>query len=192
VLSTGDEVVPIDVSPGPTQIRNSNSYSLAVQIQNAGGEPILLPIASDELQQLRASIREGLADADLLLVTGGISMGKYDLVEQVLTELQAEFYFTGAQIQPGRPVVFGSCGSVVPTGLGSSSPLSPALKRRAIISRPCGAKTSAALFHRIAQNLVLTQSLPGSCAAAPVTSIPIINAKIIAEVCMLPAQNGSV
>jgi hypothetical protein len=64
--------------------------------------------APDEPQRLRALIEQGL-DCDLLLLTGGVSMGKYDLVEQALTELNAEFYFTGAEIQPGRPVVFGSC-----------------------------------------------------------------------------------
>lgn len=110
VLSTGDEIVEIDQAPGPAQIRNSNSYSLAAQIQSAGGEPVLLPIAPDERVRLRLLIKEGL-DSDLLLLAGGVSMGKYDLVEQVLTELKAEFYFTGAQIQPGRPIVFGSCGA---------------------------------------------------------------------------------
>ena len=109
VLSTGDEVVEIDAKPGPAQIRNSNSYSLAAQVLNAGGEPVRLAIAPDERQPLRALIEEGLG-CDLLLLTGGVSMGKYDLVEQVLEELKAEFYFTGSQIQPGRPVVFGSCG----------------------------------------------------------------------------------
>jgi molybdopterin molybdotransferase len=110
VLSTGDEIVSIDATPSPTQIRNSNSYSLAVQIRNAGGEPVLLPIAPDEPRKLRALIEEGLK-SDLLLMTGGVSMGRYDLVEQVLEELKAEFFFTGAKIQPGRPVVFGKCGA---------------------------------------------------------------------------------
>ena len=113
VLSTGDELVEVDIVPGPTEIRNSNSYSLAVQIQEAGGEPIRLPIAPDEHKQLRDLIEQGL-EADLLLMTGGVSMGRYDLVEQVLSELQAEFFFTGAQIQPGRPVVFGRCGARAP------------------------------------------------------------------------------
>ena len=110
VLSTGDEVVEIDAAPGPAQIRNSNSYSLAAQVQNAGGEPVRLRIAPDERERLRALIEEGLG-CDLLLLTGGVSMGKYDLVEQVLADLKAEFYFTGAEIQPGRPIVFGSCGA---------------------------------------------------------------------------------
>ncbi len=120
VLSTGDEVVEIEVTPGPAQIRNSNSYSLAAQVQNAGGEAVRLAIAPDERGRLRALIEQALIEqtlieeglaCDLLLLTGGVSMGKYDLVEQVLGEMKAEFYFTGAEIQPGRPVVFGSCGA---------------------------------------------------------------------------------
>jgi molybdopterin molybdotransferase len=106
VLTTGDEIVEIDVEPGPTQIHNSNTYSLAVQIQKAGGVPVLLPIAPDEPRRLRQLIEEGL-QSDLLIMTGGVSMGRYDLVEQVLADSQAEFFFTGAKIQPGKPVVFG-------------------------------------------------------------------------------------
>ncbi|HET7893386.1 MAG TPA: gephyrin-like molybdotransferase Glp [Candidatus Sulfotelmatobacter sp.] len=109
VLTTGDEIVDVSEAPGPTQIRNSNSYSLAAQIEKAGGEAVLLPVAPDELPPLRRLIEEGLK-ADLLLMTGGVSMGRYDLVEQALGELHAEFFFTGAKIQPGRPVVFGKCG----------------------------------------------------------------------------------
>lgn len=113
VLSTGDEVVDIRLTPGPNQIRNSNSYSLAAQIVLAGGEPVLRPIAPDEPNRLKQLIEEGLK-SHLLLLTGGVSMGKYDLVEQVLTGLHAEFFFTGAEIQPGRPIVFGRCGAGVP------------------------------------------------------------------------------
>lgn len=110
VLTTGDEIVDVVAIPGPTQIRNSNSYSLAAQILECGGEPVLLPVAPDELPGLRKLIEEGLT-ANLLLMTGGVSMGRYDLVEQALAELQAEFFLTGAKIQPGRPVVFGKCGA---------------------------------------------------------------------------------
>ena len=106
ILSTGDELVGLEDSPGPTEIRNSNSYSLAVQVKAAGGDSILLPVAPDEPARLRELVDEGL-QADLLLLTGGVSMGRYDLVEQVLTEAGADFFFTGAKIQPGRPVVFG-------------------------------------------------------------------------------------
>jgi molybdopterin molybdotransferase len=106
VLATGDEIVDIDVPPAASQIRNSNSYSLAAQVQAAGGEPVLLPIAPDEPARLRELIADGF-ESDLLLLAGGVSMGKYDLVEQVLAEFQAEFLFTGVQIQPGKPAVFG-------------------------------------------------------------------------------------
>ncbi|MFY9909770.1 MAG: gephyrin-like molybdotransferase Glp [Candidatus Sulfotelmatobacter sp.] len=106
ILTTGDEIVDVERAPGPTQIRNSNTYSLAVQIQQGGGEPVILPIAPDEPRRLRELMEQGL-NFDFLIMTGGVSMGRYDLVEQVLAELQAEFFFTGARIQPGRPVVFG-------------------------------------------------------------------------------------
>ncbi len=106
VLATGDEIVGLGRTPGPNQIRNSNSYSIAAQVLAAGGEPVMLPVAPDEPVRLRSLIKEGL-QADLLLLAGGVSMGKYDLVEQVLEELSAEFLFTGVNIQPGKPAVFG-------------------------------------------------------------------------------------
>jgi molybdopterin molybdotransferase len=123
ILSTGDEVVDINATPGPAEIRNSNSYSLAAQVHDAGGEAVQLPIAPDEPRRLRALIEEGLS-CDLLLLTGGVSMGKYDLVEQVLADLNAEFYFTGAEIQPGRPIVFGSCGADTPVRVSAPDSLS--------------------------------------------------------------------
>jgi molybdopterin molybdotransferase len=106
ILSTGDELVDVAEKPGPSQIRNSNSYSLAALVAVNCGEPVQLPIAPDEESKLTELVREGLK-ADLLLLSGGVSMGKFDLVEKVLTELGAEFFFTGAMIQPGKPVVFG-------------------------------------------------------------------------------------
>lgn len=110
LLTTGDEIVAVDTvldaQSGLTQIRNSNAYSLAAQVQEAGGEPVLLPLAPDEPRRLRELMERGL-EADLLIVTGGVSMGRYDLVEQVLADMKTEFLFTGAKIQPGRPVVFG-------------------------------------------------------------------------------------
>jgi molybdopterin molybdotransferase len=106
VLATGDELVDINLPPGPNEIRNSNTYSLAAQINEAGGEAVLLPVARDEADELALLLGKGL-NADLLLLTGGVSMGKYDLVEEVLASLGAEFFFSGVAIQPGKPVVFG-------------------------------------------------------------------------------------
>jgi len=106
VLATGDELVDINLPPGPNEIRNSNSYSLAAQVYEAGGEATILPVARDEAAELALLLHKGL-QADLLLLTGGVSMGKYDIVEEVLASLGAEFFFTGVAIQPGKPVVFG-------------------------------------------------------------------------------------
>ena len=111
ILSTGDELVDVVEKPGASQIRNSNSYSLAALVAECGGEPVQLPIARDEEDRLTELIQEGLK-GDMLLLSGGVSMGKFDLVEQALKNLGAQFFFTGALIQPGKPVVFGEAGSV--------------------------------------------------------------------------------
>jgi molybdopterin molybdotransferase len=122
ILSTGDEVVGITEKPRPFQIRNSNAYSLAAQVRRAGGEPVVLPIAPDEPRRTRELIEQGLV-ADLLLLSGGVSMGKYDLVEGVLADLGAKFYFDGVLIQPGKPLVFGRAGEKFFFGL-PGNPLS--------------------------------------------------------------------
>ena len=101
ILATGDEVIDINLAPGANEIRNSNSYSLAAQVSAAGGDAVILPVARDDAGELALLLRKGL-EADLLLVTGGVSMGKYDLVEQVLASFEARIFFTGARIQPGK------------------------------------------------------------------------------------------
>jgi molybdopterin molybdotransferase len=108
ILSTGDEVVSADQKPGVFQIRNSNSVSLAAQVRLAGGEPVLLGNAADRIDDLREKIATGLRE-DVLVLSGGVSMGKYDLVETVLKDLGAEFHFEAVAIRPGRPAVFGKC-----------------------------------------------------------------------------------
>ncbi|WP_433966195.1 molybdopterin molybdotransferase MoeA [Tunturiibacter gelidiferens] len=106
IVATGDELVDLAATPGPHQIRNSNSYGLAELIRRAGGEPIQLPIAPDRRPDLEQTIRSA-RHCELLLLSGGVSMGKYDLGEEVLQGLGAEFFFTGVKMQPGKPLVFG-------------------------------------------------------------------------------------
>jgi molybdopterin molybdotransferase len=106
ILSTGDELVPIRSSPGPSQIRNSSSAMLAAMVSAAGGSPWVLPIARDSAKSLDAALARA-ASADLLLITGGVSAGKFDLVEPALIRAGARFHFTGVRIQPGKPLVFG-------------------------------------------------------------------------------------
>jgi molybdopterin molybdotransferase len=108
ILSTGDEVVALEREPGAFEIRNSNSVSLAAQAELAGAEAVPLGNAPDRVPELRALIVRGLGE-DALVLSGGVSVGKYDLVEGVLRELGAEFYFDALAIRPGRPAVFGVC-----------------------------------------------------------------------------------
>lgn len=108
ILPTGDEVVPFDEPPGPFQIRNSNAVTLAALVLAAGGVPRPLGIAPDQKEVLRRLILDGL-ESDLLLLSGGISVGKYDFVGQVLTELGGEFFIRGVAMRPGKPLVFGRC-----------------------------------------------------------------------------------
>jgi molybdopterin molybdotransferase len=116
ILSTGDEIVGIDDAPGPFQIRNSNSVSLSAQVKLAGGDPVLLGNASDRVEDLQTKIERGVLE-DLLMLSGGVSMGKYDLVENVLKEMRAEIYFDAVAIRPGKPAVFGRSGGAFVFGL---------------------------------------------------------------------------
>ncbi len=106
LLATGDEIVPVAETPRDYQIRNSNVHSLAAQVARAGGVPVLLPVARDQYEDTLGLIERGL-EADLLLLSGGVSAGKYDIVERVLADMGAEFFFDRVLIQPGQPLVFG-------------------------------------------------------------------------------------
>jgi molybdopterin molybdotransferase len=106
ILATGDELVPVASSPAPGQIRNSNAPMLAALVAEAGGDPWVLPTAADNAQALDEALAQA-APADLLLISGGVSAGKFDLVEPALARFGARFHFTGVRIQPGKPTVFG-------------------------------------------------------------------------------------
>lgn len=108
ILSTGDEVVSAETKPGDFQIRNSNAYSLAAQVALHGGEPLVLVNAKDTEDDLREKITQGLKQ-EMLVLSGGVSAGKYDLVEKVLRDLGAEFHFDAVAIRPGKPTVFAIC-----------------------------------------------------------------------------------
>jgi molybdopterin molybdotransferase len=116
IVATGDEIVEVSRQPAAFQIRNSNAWSLAAQVTRAGGIPRILPVARDTVEHTREIVRQGLA-SDLLLLSGGVSAGKYDVVEPVLAELGADFYFDRVLIQPGQPLVFGRAGATFFFGL---------------------------------------------------------------------------
>ncbi len=116
VLATGDEIVGVQERPAAHQIRNSNSYMLAALVRASGGAPTVLPVARDTPDALRSLLQQGLQH-DLLLISGGVSAGKYDLVKPVLRELGATFHFDRVRIQPGQPTAFATAGRTVVFGL---------------------------------------------------------------------------
>ncbi len=108
IVATGDELVDVGEMPLAHQIRNSNTYTLAAQVRALGGEPVLFSPVADDAAALEAAIGRAMNECDLLLLSGGVSAGRYDLVEPALLALGGEFRFTGVRMQPGKPVVFGS------------------------------------------------------------------------------------
>jgi molybdopterin molybdotransferase len=106
ILATGDEIVPLEQQPAPYQIRNSNSYMLASLVEATGCVAEILPVARDTKQALLPLLERGLQH-DCLLVSGGVSAGKYDLVKPSLRELGVDFRFERVRIQPGQPTAFG-------------------------------------------------------------------------------------
>jgi molybdopterin molybdotransferase len=107
VLATGDELVEAGQAPGPGQIRNSNGPMLAAQVARAGGAPRPLGIAPDRVDRLRELVAEGLR-SPVLILSGGVSAGKLDLVPGVLQELGVAAHFHKVEMKPGKPVFFGS------------------------------------------------------------------------------------
>lgn len=106
VLATGDELVPIEQTPGPGQIRNSNEVMLCAQIQRAGATPVPLGIARDERAHLRERIQTGL-QADVFVLSGGVSMGDRDFVPSELAAAGVRQIFHKVNLKPGKPLWFG-------------------------------------------------------------------------------------
>jgi molybdenum cofactor synthesis domain-containing protein len=106
VLATGTELVPVGERPGEDQIRDSNTYSLAAYARLAGAEVERLPFAGDDTELLRREIEEAAARSDVLVLSGGVSMGRYDFTKAALRALGAEVFFERVSLRPGKPTVF--------------------------------------------------------------------------------------
>jgi molybdopterin molybdotransferase len=106
ILSTGAEIVEISRKPKSDQIRNSNSIMLAELCRAAGATPTVLPGAGDDLDELKARISAAAGSCDILITTGGVSVGKYDLTKKAFAELGATVFFDRVKLKPGKPTVF--------------------------------------------------------------------------------------
>ena len=116
VLATGDELADLDERLPDDKIINSNSYGLAAGVMEAGGVPLLLGIARDQPEALKEKIANGL-NADILVLSGGVSMGDYDFTKAVFKELGAEMNFWKLAIKPGQPLAFGKIQGKLAFGL---------------------------------------------------------------------------
>ena len=116
LLSTGDELRDLSEPARPGSIVNSNAYMLAALVRSVGAEPLVLPRAGDDLDALTTRVRAGL-EADLLVTTGGVSVGEYDLVREAMERAGVEMGFWKIAIKPGKPLAFGAAGATPVVGL---------------------------------------------------------------------------
>jgi molybdenum cofactor synthesis domain-containing protein len=106
VLATGTELVPIDQKPGQDQIRDSNNYSIGAYAELAGAVVERLPLSGDETSLLKKQIMDAAERCDMIVTSGGVSMGVYDVTKSALKELDAEIFFERVALRPGKPTVF--------------------------------------------------------------------------------------
>jgi molybdopterin molybdotransferase len=106
ILATGNELADLGEALSPNKIMNSNGYAVAAQVIEAGGVPVLLGVAKDTREELSDRLTQGLS-ADLILISGGVSVGEYDFVKDVLDELGVTMVFWKVAMKPGEPLAFG-------------------------------------------------------------------------------------
>ena len=145
ILATGSEIVEINKKPGRDQIRNSNSVMLEVMCRRFGCETTILPIIKDEMSDLKFQISLAAEQHDILIITGGVSVGKYDHTKAALAELGAEIFFDKVHLKPGKPAVFARLGKTLIFGL-PGNPVSAAVTfhlfaRKALLQMQGGATT---------------------------------------------------
>ncbi len=156
VLATGDEIVPFDQPPGPSQIRNCNSIMLVSLLRRLGCDVSDHGMARDDPRVIRDAIARALEDHDVLLVTGGMSMGDYDYVPRVLRELGAELLITKLRIKPGKPFVFATLGSPLAASQTDARPHAkpPAADRRFVFGLPGNPVSGFACTLRLCSRLL--------------------------------------
>jgi len=163
IITTGDEIVDFHERPANGKIRNSNSFSLSALVQHAGGIPLIFPTAGDEPSRLKKVVEQAAAAADLVLTTGGVSMGDYDFVRTVLNEVAGGIRFWKVKMKPGRPLVYGIVNGIPLVGL-PGNPVSVMISFeqfvRPMIKKMSGCPSSAWLLPRA--RIIAGEDLPGA------------------------------
>jgi len=106
IMSTGDELVDIEIDPPPGKIVNSNSYSLAAQVLECGAIPVMLGISKDKKIDLQEKFKTAL-HSDVIISSGGVSVGDFDFVKNVMGEIGNAMHFWQVAMRPGKPLAFG-------------------------------------------------------------------------------------
>jgi molybdenum cofactor synthesis domain-containing protein len=117
VMATGSELVDVDQKPARDQIRDSNNYTLEAYASQSNAIVERLPLVGDETNELKEKIREAAERSDVLITSGGVSMGVYDFTKAALKELGAEIFFERVSLRPGKPTVFARLGNTLVFGL---------------------------------------------------------------------------
>ena len=161
VMATGSELVDVHKKPGPDQIRDSNNYTIAAYATLAGAIVERWPLAGDDTEELKKQIKQAVATSDVLITSGGVSMGVYDFMKPALKELGAEIFFERVALRPGKPTVFARLGTTLIFGL-PGNPVSVAatfnLFARAALRAMQGAKQPGL----IEETAVLARAVKGS------------------------------
>ncbi len=161
VMATGSELVDVDKKPGRDQIRDSNNYTIAAYAALAGATVKRLPLAVDDTEELKRQIAEAAAGADVLVTSGGVSMGVYDFTKAALRELGAEIFFERVELRPGKPTVFARLGDTLVFGL-PGNPVSVAVTFNLFARTALRAMQGAAQRELVAETAVLARPLKGS------------------------------
>ena len=161
VMATGSELVDVHKKPGPDQIRDSNNYTIAAYASLAGATVERWPLAGDDTAELKKQIKQAVETSDVLITSGGVSMGVYDFMKPALKELGAEIFFERVALRPGKPTVFARLGTTLIFGL-PGNPVSVAatfnLFARAALRKMQGAKQPGL----IEETAVLARAVKGS------------------------------
>lgn len=161
ILGTGSEIVAIDKKPGRDQIRNSNSVMLDVLCGRFGGESTVFPIVRDDISDLKFEISNAVRQNDIVVITGGVSVGKYDHTKTALAELGAEIFFDKVRLKPGKPAVFARIGKTLIFGL-PGNPVSASVTFHLFVRRAMLIMQGAAEVEMRSGYAVLTSDAKGT------------------------------
>ena len=161
VMATGSELVNVDKEPGADQIRDSNNYTIAAYATLAGATIERLPLAGDDTEELKRQIAHAAKTVDVLVTSGGVSMGIYDFTKAALKELGAEIFFERVALRPGKPTVFARLGDTLIFGL-PGNPVSVAVTFNLFVRAALRAMQGAKQPGLIEETAVLAKAVKGS------------------------------